>query len=82
MLVDQFGPVQLLGGYVWAEIGFGVTVAGAGILGDLGESLIKREYMQKDASQVVPGFGGVLDVIDAVLFAGPVAYVWLLVFNA
>ena len=61
----------------WAKIGFGVTVGGAGMLGDLAESLIKRDCQRKDASQVVPGFGGVLDVVDAVLFAAPVAYAWL-----
>ena len=41
------------------------TVGAAGMLGDLAESLIKRDCQQKDASQVVPGFGGVLDVVDA-----------------
>jgi phosphatidate cytidylyltransferase len=58
------------------EIGFGAAVGAAGMLGDLAESLIKRDCQQKDASQVVPGFGGVLDVVDAVLFAAPVAYMW------
>jgi phosphatidate cytidylyltransferase len=57
--------------------GFGFTVAGAGVLGDLAESLIKRDCRRKDASQVVPGFGGVLDVVDSILFAAPVAY-WFL----
>jgi phosphatidate cytidylyltransferase len=56
---------------------FGLTVGGAGALGDLAESLIKRDCRKKDASQAVPGFGGVLDVIDAVVFAAPVAYLWL-----
>lgn len=60
-----------------AAAGFGLTVGIAGVLGDLAESLIKRDCRQKDASQVVPGFGGVLDVVDAVLFAAPVAYCWL-----
>jgi phosphatidate cytidylyltransferase len=60
-----------------AAVGFGLTVGGAGVLGDLAESLLKRDCRQKDASQVVPGFGGVLDVIDAILFAAPVAYWWL-----
>jgi phosphatidate cytidylyltransferase len=60
-----------------AAVGFGLTVGGAGVLGDLAESLIKRDCQKKDASQVVPGFGGVLDVVDAVLFAAPVAYGWL-----
>lgn len=56
---------------------FGVVVGAAGVLGDLAESLIKRDCQQKDASQVVPGFGGILDVVDSVLFAAPVAYWWL-----
>jgi phosphatidate cytidylyltransferase len=56
---------------------FGAVVGGAGVLGDLAESLIKRDRKRKDASQVVPGFGGVLDVVDSVLFAAPVAYWWL-----
>lgn len=61
----------------WAAVGFGLTVGLAGVLGDLAESLIKRDCRAKDASQVVPGFGGVLDVVDSVIFAAPVAYVWL-----
>lgn len=61
----------------FAALGFGVTVGGAGVLGDLAESLIKRDCQKKDASHVVPGFGGVLDVVDSVLFAAPVAYCWL-----
>jgi phosphatidate cytidylyltransferase len=56
---------------------FGVTVGGVGALGDLAESLIKRDCQQKDASHAVPGFGGVLDVIDSIVFAAPVAYLWL-----
>ena len=56
---------------------FGLVVGVAGVLGDLAESLIKRDCGAKDASQVVPGFGGVLDVVDSVLFAAPVAYWWL-----
>jgi phosphatidate cytidylyltransferase len=67
----------LRGGSV-AAVGFGLTVGLAGVLGDLAESLIKRDCGHKDASQVVPGFGGVLDVVDSVLFAAPVAYAWLL----
>jgi phosphatidate cytidylyltransferase len=61
----------------WVEaILFGVVLGFAGILGDLAESLIKRDGNSKDASQTVPGFGGLLDVFDSVLFAGPVAYLW------
>ncbi len=56
---------------------FGLALGLAGVLGDLAESLIKRDSGQKDASGAVPGFGGILDVIDSVLFAAPVAYWWL-----
>jgi phosphatidate cytidylyltransferase len=77
VIIDRVAPAALLRQVWWAEVGFAVTVGGAGILGDLGESMIKRDCNQKDASSVVPGFGGVLDVIDAVLFAAPVAYLWL-----
>jgi phosphatidate cytidylyltransferase len=60
-----------------AAAGFGLAVGGTGAVGDLAESLVKRDCRQKDASQVVPGFGGVLDVIDSIAFAAPVAYGWL-----
>jgi phosphatidate cytidylyltransferase len=73
--IDQFGPA-LAGGRL-SEIGFGLTVGVAGMLGDLAESLIKRDCQRKDASQAVPGFGGVLDVVDSVVFAAPVAWAWL-----
>jgi phosphatidate cytidylyltransferase len=72
--INRLGPA--LSGLV-AEIGFGLTVGIAGILGDLAESLVKRDCRAKDASQVMPGFGGVLDVVDSILFAAPVAYWWL-----
>jgi phosphatidate cytidylyltransferase len=74
--INYLGPAAVLSSPA-AVAGFGVTVGGAGVLGDLAESLIKRDCQRKDASQVVPGFGGVLDVVDAILFAAPVAYLWL-----
>jgi phosphatidate cytidylyltransferase len=65
----------------WAStVGFGLVVAPAAQLGDLMESMIKRDCARKDASSAVPGFGGVLDVLDSLLFAAPVAYgywIWL-----
>jgi phosphatidate cytidylyltransferase len=60
-----------------AAAAFGLAVGGAGALGDLAESLVKRDFLQKDASRMMPGFGGVLDVVDSVVFAAPVAYGWL-----
>lgn len=65
--------------YAWLVFGFFVGVAG--VLGDLAESLLKRDLGCKDSSTWMPGFGGVLDVIDSLLFAAPVSYVlwWWLV---
>ena len=61
-----------------AAVGFGVVVGLAAQLGDLMESMIKRDCARKDASAAVPGFGGVLDVLDSLLFAAPVAFgYWL-----
>jgi phosphatidate cytidylyltransferase len=59
---------------------YGLVIATVAQLGDLMESMIKRDCERKDASQAVPGFGGVLDVLDSLMFAGPVAYaLWLAV---
>ena len=61
-----------------AAIGFGLAVGVAAQLGDLMESMMKRDCARKDASGALPGFGGLLDVMDSLLFAAPVAYgYWL-----
>jgi phosphatidate cytidylyltransferase len=55
----------------------GALVVAAGICGDLFESRIKRASGVKDSSSIIPGHGGVLDRIDALLFAAPVFYFYL-----
>jgi phosphatidate cytidylyltransferase len=72
----HFVKENLFGSLVEAVL-FGLVLGVTGVLGDLAESLIKRDCGAKDASQVVPGFGGLLDVVDSVVFAAPVAYWWL-----
>lgn len=48
-------------------------------LGDLAESLVKRDYQVKDSSPFLPGLGGMLDVIDSVLFTAPIFYIYLII---
>jgi phosphatidate cytidylyltransferase len=74
--LSQWGGGQpLLGWHVAA--GFGITVGIVAMLGDLMESMVKRDCERKDASEIVPGFGGMLDVIDSILLSAPASYFWI-----
>lgn len=56
--------------------GYALSVAVAGLTGDLAESLLKRDAGVKDSSDWLPGFGGVLDLLDSILLAAPLGYLW------
>ena len=82
-LFHYAGPAIVGSGYIEpplaATIAYGLLLALAGMVGDLAESLLKRDMERKDSSTWLPGLGGVLDIIDAVLVAGPVAWLcWVL----
>ena len=65
----------------WKALLFGIIIGGIGQIGDLLESLMKRDAEVKDSGKLIPGFGGVLDVIDSPLLAAPFAYLLFSLFR-
>ena len=61
----------------WQAVAIGFIAAFIGQLGDLVESMIKRDAEIKDASATIPGHGGVLDRFDSLLFTSPLIYYFL-----
>jgi phosphatidate cytidylyltransferase len=73
-LVPAMTPSSVQPGPWWGWIAFGFLVGIAGLAGDLAESLLKRDVGVKDSSTWMPGFGGVLDILDSLLLSAPVAW--------
>jgi len=75
----QFAPGYFFDNGVPCDIAlsliYGAIIGVVGLVGDLAESLIKRDVGKKDSAVLMPGFGGLLDLLDSVLYAGPVAVI-------
>ncbi len=69
-----FGKLSLTWGHA---LFLGAFLAAIGVIGDLVESLLKRSAGMKDSGSLFPGMGGILDVLDSLLFAAPALYFYL-----
>jgi phosphatidate cytidylyltransferase len=75
MLIGVLASIFLLDKPWWVGLVLAVGVVAASTAGDLAESMVKRELGIKDMSSILPGHGGVMDRLDSIVFACPVAFV-------
>ncbi len=76
-------PESVFGSFdVWTALSFAILMAVGGLFGDLMASALKRDSGLKHSGDIVPGFGGFLDVVDSIMVAAPVAYFFLLLIGA
>jgi phosphatidate cytidylyltransferase len=74
--------VHFLGGHMAGmnslhAVILGIVLSSTAVIGDLIESLFKRECGAKDSGNILPGIGGILDLLDSILFNAPIMYLYL-----
>lgn len=74
MLIGVLACTFVLGKPWWVGVVLAVGMVASATAGDLAESMVKRELGVKDMSSILPGHGGVMDRLDSIVFASPVAY--------
>jgi phosphatidate cytidylyltransferase len=79
-LVGAVGMLSAFRVSPWVGLGLGLATVTTATVGDLSESLIKRDLELKDMGSLLPGHGGVLDRLDSILLTAPVVYFVLLVY--
>ena len=78
--VGVLAAVFLLDKPWWVGVVLAVGMVAAATAGDLSESMVKRELGIKDMSSILPGHGGVMDRLDSIVFASPVAFILYSIF--
>jgi phosphatidate cytidylyltransferase len=66
---------------LWHAVILGVLLPVACVIGDLAESVFKRDTEIKDSGSFIPGIGGALDLIDSLLFTAPLFYYYVIIFG-
>jgi phosphatidate cytidylyltransferase len=74
---DAYWPGLPFRGKLWQAPLMGAAISVASQLGDLCESMLKRDANMKDAGNIIPGHGGILDRGDGMIFGAPIAYYWI-----
>jgi phosphatidate cytidylyltransferase len=77
ILLPILMPEGLKGFTLVHSIIVGVLLSLVSVVGDLAESVVKRDAQVKDSGQMIPGIGGALDLIDSLLFTAPVFYFYV-----
>ena len=75
VLIGVLASIFVLDKPWWVGVVLAVGMVAAATAGDLAESMVKRELGIKDMSSILPGHGGVMDRLDSIVFASPVAFI-------